>query len=55
MRSLASRPRRLARSDEGRAHGGQVQLGLTAKEIARVKERIQDLLADIDAGKIKIQ
>jgi hypothetical protein len=33
----------------------KVQLGLTAKEIARFKERIRDLLADVDAGKVKVQ
>jgi beta-lactamase class A len=34
---------------------GRIQLGLTAKEIAKVKERIGDLLAKIDAGTIKVQ
>jgi hypothetical protein len=33
---------------------GKVQLGLTAKEIARLKERVHDLLADVDAGKLKV-
>jgi hypothetical protein len=32
---------------------GKVQMGLTTKEIAALKERIHDLLADVDAGKIQ--
>jgi hypothetical protein len=31
---------------------GRVQLGLTAKEIATLKHRIADLLADVDAGRV---
>lgn len=31
---------------------GRVQLGLTAKEIATLKHRITDLLADVDAGRV---
>jgi hypothetical protein len=34
---------------------GRIQLGLTAKEIAALKDRIHDLLADVDAGKIPLQ
>ena len=37
-----------------RIAAGRVQLGLTVKEIAAVKERIGDLLADVDAGKLKV-
>ena len=33
---------------------GKVQLGLTTKEIGALKERIADLLADVDAGKRKV-
>jgi hypothetical protein len=33
---------------------GRVQLGLTAKELDALKERVHDLLADVDAGKIKV-
>jgi len=33
---------------------GKVQLGLTTKEIGALKERIRDLLARVDAGKIQI-
>jgi len=34
---------------------GKVQLGLTAKEIAALKERITDLLADVDAGEVRVR
>ncbi len=34
---------------------GRVQLGLTTKEITRLRERITDLVADVDAGKIRVQ
>ncbi len=34
---------------------GRIQLGLTTKEIAALKARIRDLLADIDAGKIAVK
>ena len=33
---------------------GKVQLGLTAKEIGLLEERVHDLLADVDAGKLKV-
>ena len=33
---------------------GKVQLGLTTKEISTLKDRIADLLADVDTGKIKV-
>ena len=35
--------------------GKKVQVGLTAKELAALKDRIHDLLAKIDAGKLKVQ
>ena len=42
--------------DKGaRIADGRVQLGLTATEIATLKTRITDLLADVDAGKISVQ
>ncbi len=37
-----------------RVSGGLVQLGLTVKEIATLKGRIHDLLADVDAGEIRL-
>jgi hypothetical protein len=41
--------------DKGvRVRSGHVQFGLTAKEIGRLRMRISDLLADVDAGKIQI-
>ena len=33
----------------------KIQLGLTAKELAALKERITDLLADVDAGKVHVR
>ena len=34
---------------------GRVQLGLTTKEIGRVRERISDLLARVDRGDLRVQ
>jgi len=42
-------------SQGARIAGGHIQLGLTAKEIATLKERIHDLLAKVDAGKIHVK
>jgi beta-lactamase class A len=33
----------------------KIQLGMTKKEIAALEERVRDLLADVDAGKVKVQ
>jgi beta-lactamase class A len=42
--------------DEGvRVRSGRAQFGLTAQEIDRLRERIRDLLADVDAGKLPLR
>jgi hypothetical protein len=38
-----------------RLHKNRIQFGLTVDEIEDVEERLEELLADIDSGKIKVQ
>lgn len=34
---------------------GKIQLGLTAGEIGRLQQRIAALLADVDAGRVRVR
>lgn len=52
---LANMTTNLNPLDGVRLHANRVQFGLTVDEIEDVEERLEKLLAEIDAGKIKVQ